>query len=144
MCCATAAKYSMHEGIASVSRSIQSVFSLYYRFYHLVIKATAYSPSQAIVSCECVAFRLDDVQDFFLNKAQMAVMDTFSRHNASLALGIIGSHFGEDDALVEYINNSLPTTINSIDSQPAIFDITNHGWEHEDFTKYNATVQSSL
>ena len=69
----------------------------------------------------------------------MAVMDTFSRHNASLTLGIIGAHFGEDDALVKYINNSLLT--NSVDFH---FNIANHGWEHEDFSKYNATVQSSL
>ena len=74
----------------------------------------------------------------------MAVMSTFSRNNASLTLGIIGAHFGEDNALVNYIKNSLSTNINFIDSQPAFFEIANHGWEHEDFTKYNATLQSSL
>lgn len=65
-------------------------------------------------------------------------------NNASLTLGIIGAHFGENDTLVKYISDNLQADANTTGSQPAILQIATHGWEHEDFTKYNMSGQSSF
>ena len=118
------------------------LFLLLITLTFLTTNTDAFSTSPK--SCECVTFRMDDIQDFFLNDVQMAVMDTFLDNNASLTLGIIGAHFGEDDALVKYISDNLQVNANTTGSQPAILQIANHGWEHEDFTEYNMSNQSSL
>ena len=54
-------------------------------------------------TCNCVAFRLDDVRDSFLNNAQIQIMKTFEKNNASLTIGIVGGQFGNDTKLINYI-----------------------------------------
>lgn len=36
-----------------------------------------------VPSCSCVAFRLDDIQDYFLNHVQVEVMEVFDRRNVA-------------------------------------------------------------
>jgi len=94
-------------------------------------------PSYALTaSCHCVAFRLDDIQDYWLNNVQTAIMDTFQQKNASLTIGIIGNHIGQDPKITDYIKSKLT-------GNPAI-EIANHGWNHEDFTKFSREQQSIL
>ncbi|HWY34346.1 MAG TPA: polysaccharide deacetylase family protein, partial [Nitrosopumilaceae archaeon] len=94
-------------------------------------------PSYAVTeSCHCVAFRLDDIQDYWLNNVQTAIMDTFQQKNASLDMGIIGNHIGQDPKITDYIKSKLT-------GNPAI-EIANHGWNHEDFTKFSKEQQSIL
>ncbi|MBI1828104.1 MAG: hypothetical protein HYR87_01290 [Thaumarchaeota archaeon] len=67
-------------------------------------------PSYAVTeSCHCVAFRLDDIQDYWLNKVQTAIVDTFQEKNASLTIGIIGNSFGGDVKLTGYLQNKIKT-----------------------------------
>jgi hypothetical protein len=55
------------------------------------------SASKAKVpTCNCVAFRLDDIQDRFLNHVQLEVMSLFEKRNASLTVGVIGNYFDND------------------------------------------------
>jgi len=95
--------------------------------------SSAYASSD---SCGCVAFRLDDVQDYWLDDVQIKVMDTFMQNNASLTIGIIGNYFGHDSKLVNHVKSI-------VDSNTDV-EIANHGWNHEDFTKFSRTEQSSL
>ena len=89
-----------------------------------------------IPNCHCVAFRLDDIQDYWLNNVQTAIMDTFQQKNASLTIGIIGNSFGSDVKLTGYLQKKIKTN-------PSI-EIANSGWKFEDFTAYNQSGQSSL
>src|SRR5438445_5204601 len=53
-----------------------------------------------VPNCQCVAFRLDNVQDYWLNNVQTKIIDTFQQKNASLTIGIIGNSFGNDPKIV--------------------------------------------
>ena len=88
------------------------------------------------LSCNCVAFRFDDVQNFWLNDVQIKVMDTFHEKNTPITIGVIGNHFGKDEKLASSINNLIQTEFD--------IEIANHGWQHEDFAKYQKEEQSDL
>lgn len=85
------------------------------------------------LNCNCVAFRLDDVQDFFLSPAQQAIISTFSDKNAPLTLGVIGGVIGSDQKLVSAIRAGL--------AEDKI-EIANHGWRHNIYTKMTKTDQA--
>jgi peptidoglycan/xylan/chitin deacetylase (PgdA/CDA1 family) len=89
--------------------------------------------------CKCVAFRLDDIQDYFLNKVQIEIINLFRETNSSLTLGIIANSFGQDDHLVKTIQEAIGNNNNG--SQ---IEIANHGWNHEDFTQFSKKVQADL
>ena len=96
----------------------------------------------AIVSCNCVAFRLDDIQDFFLTNAQMEVIKTFEQKNASLTVGIIGNHFGDYIVMQFFLKEKIAS--NSNNHTGFSIEIANHGWNHEDFTIFSREEQSVL
>ena len=52
-----------------------------------------------------------------------------------LTIGIIGNEFGEDTQIVSYINQTISKNL---------FEIANHGWKHENFTKFDKEIQSLL
>src|SRR5690349_1736047 len=87
-------------------------------------------------SCQCVAFRLDDIQDYWLDDVQTKIIDTFHEKNTSLTIGIIGNHIGQDQKLIDDIKSKLGKT-------PEL-EIANHGWNHEDFTQFSREQQSVL
>ena len=88
------------------------------------------------LSCNCVAFRFDDVQNFWLNDVQIKVFDTLHQKDVPVTLGIIGNHFGKDEKLVNAIAELIQAD--------ADIEIANHGWEHEDFAVYQKEEQSDL
>ena len=90
-----------------------------------------------ITSCNCVAFRLDDIQDYYLNQAQMQIIETFEERNASLTVGVIGNYIGDDAALVKFLKEK-------INSKNFSLDVANHGWNHEDFSILSMQQQSEL
>lgn len=86
-------------------------------------------------SCDCVAFRLDDVQDYWLNDVQLKIMNVFDEEEIPLTVGVIGKFFGNDQKILNHIKK------HSINSK---LDVANHGWEHEDFTNYDFTTQKEI
>src|SRR5574342_666699 len=113
---------------------IQSVIFPIIILVMAVVSSQAYATSD---SCRCVAFRFDDIQDYFLNNSQKQVIDTFQQKNASLTIGIIGNYFGNDKTLVDLIKIRLQNNNSEL-------EVANHGWNHEDFTSFNKTAQSKL
>lgn len=85
--------------------------------------------------CNCVAFRLDDIQDYFLNEVQIETMQAFDRRNATLTAGIIGNYFGSDQKVVGYVREK---------ASDGSLEVANHGWNHEDFTAFDREEQSAL
>ncbi len=88
-----------------------------------------------IHSCNCVAFRLDDIQDYFLNQVQLGVMEVFDKRNAGLTVGIIGNYFGEDPTIVHYVKSRI--------DDPRL-EVANHGWNHENLSEFSKEEQSTL
>ncbi len=93
------------------------------------------NPTPKIPNCQCVAFRLDDIQDYWLDNVQTKIIDTFQQKNASLTIGIIGNSLGSDTKLTGYIKEKIKTQNLSI-------QVANSGWKFEDFTTYGQDDQS--
>jgi len=92
-------------------------------------------PKFNVTNCNCVVFRLDNVQDYWLDNVQAKVIDTFYKNNASLTIGIIGGDFGSDTKLKESIKPKV---------QSGVIDVGINGWNFEDFTTSNETQQAQL
>ncbi len=72
-------------------------------------------------SCDCVAFRMDDIQDFFTREAQIDLINLFLEENIPVTLGVIGGSLQIDKALIQFLQNSTST---------GLLEIANHGWVH--------------
>lgn len=94
-------------------------------------------PSYAMTTCQCVAFRLDDIQNYWIDNPQLSILKLFHEKNASLTIGIIGGSFGDDPKLVNFIKNN-------IHNKDAEIEIANHGWLHENFTHFSKQDQIQL
>lgn len=89
--------------------------------------------------CNCVIFRFDDVQDFWLKNTQMEVINTFKEKNTDLTSGVIGNHTGHDTELISFLKTALKNNNNG-----STLEIANHGWNHELFTEFDKNNQSIL
>jgi hypothetical protein len=91
------------------------------------------TPPKPISSCNCVAFRLDNVQDYWLDDVQIKMIDSFDSKGAGITVGIIGKAFGNDTKLVNYLK-----------SKTGNLDIAIGGWSFEDYTTLTKDQQSDL
>ena len=87
--------------------------------------------------CKCVIFRLDDIQVGYLDHVQEQIIDLFQQKHASITIGIIGHDFYNDKVVLPYLKQQLKNNSSQI-------EIANHGWMHEDFSRYNITTQEDL
>lgn len=82
-----------------------------------------------------VAFRVDDIQDYFCYRGQQAVLRAFVSSNTPVTVGIIAKGFGRQkdnvDFFVDIANNKS-------------IEVASHGYEHEDFAWYNLSEQKRL
>ena len=83
-------------------------------------------------SCNCVAFRLDDIQDHFTRDAQKDLIAMFFKENAPLTIGVIGGFLQEDKDLIEFLQNA-------VSSGP--IEVANHSWEHLDHSAMTVDEQ---
>lgn len=88
-------------------------------------------------SCNCVAFRLDDIADGLSNDVEIQVINTFLEKNIPITIGIIGSKFGDDPQITNFIKEKLETDRDKL-------EIANHGWDHESFPQFNRNDQQTL
>jgi len=86
-------------------------------------------------SCDCVIFRFVDVQDFYLTPARIAVMDTFINEDEKVSLSIILNGVGFDQTIVDKVEQG---------QQSGHFELTLHGYNHEDFTNFDFAAQKNL
>jgi len=94
-------------------------------------------PGKATSSCNCIALRIDDIQDYWIIPAQIGMMDLFQTNNIPLTIGIISNFFGEDEALVDYIKDGL-------NNEEWDLEIANHGFNHEYFSTFTLAEQETL
>jgi peptidoglycan/xylan/chitin deacetylase (PgdA/CDA1 family) len=74
-------------------------------------------------NCNCVAFRLDDIQDFFLAQAQMEIISLFEKKKTPLTIGVIGGVIGTDAKLVNLIKGDLA-------SKTPVLEVASHSWNN--------------
>lgn len=87
-------------------------------------------------TCNCVAFRLDNIQDYYLVDVQKELIGLFLNKNVPVTVGVIGKSFGSDTELVDY----LRTTVSE---HRDLIGIGNHG-SINDITLMSADEQSAL
>jgi peptidoglycan/xylan/chitin deacetylase (PgdA/CDA1 family) len=83
-------------------------------------------------ACNCVVFRMDDVQDYFGSNGTTAVMDQFISKNQSLSLGLIMNEIGNDSKIINKVREG---------QQKGLFELASHGWNHTDSSKLNEKDQ---
>jgi len=83
-------------------------------------------------NCNCVVFRMDDIQDYWMRSAQLAAMNQFTDRNQSLTLGIIMGIIGNDSEIVNKVRDG---------SDSGLFELAVHGWNHTDYTKLSEEEQ---
>ncbi|MEX0862979.1 polysaccharide deacetylase family protein, partial [Nitrosopumilus sp.] len=83
-------------------------------------------------NCNCISFRLDDVQDYWLSETQIELINLFTEKNIPLSIGIIGNLIGSDQKIVSVIKDSLDK--NEI-------EIVNHSWNNEALTNLSKDIQ---
>lgn len=96
------------------------------------VSLVSYPKPAFAATCNCVVFRLDDVQDYWINSVQAAVMDKFINKNAKLTLGEIMNFFGND-----------PLVVDKTRQGPGLFEYALHGWNHDDYTTFSQSKQQS-
>jgi peptidoglycan/xylan/chitin deacetylase (PgdA/CDA1 family) len=75
---------------------------------------------------------MDDIQDYWITKAQIAVMNLFISYNQSISLGLIMHEFGNDSRIVKKVSEG---------EKKGLFDLAIHGWDHVEYSKLNETQQ---
>jgi len=94
--------------------------------------------SKTKISCNCVAFRLDDIRDQILpDSLQFRIVDWFMDREIPLTIGIIGNQFGNESSTTSVIKQHLF-------KHGEILEIANHGWNHESFKRFTLEEQSSF
>ena len=100
-----------------------------------VIKNTQVENNEPISSCNCVAFRFDDVQDYWLNDVQIAYVNTFVDKNIPLTVGIIADSFGNDQKITNVIKDA--TSKNKL-------EIASQGVGNKAYTDFSKQEQDDL
>ena len=100
-----------------------------------VIKNTPVETNEPISSCDCVAFRFDDVQDYWLNDVQIAYVNTFVDKNIPLTVGIIADSFGNDQKITNVIKDA--TSKNKL-------EIASQGVGNKPYTDFSKQEQDDL
>ncbi|WP_158384921.1 polysaccharide deacetylase family protein [Candidatus Nitrososphaera evergladensis] len=86
----------------------------------------------AASTCSCVIFRLDDVQDEWLEPVQAAIIDKFIEKNAPLDLAVIMNSIGNDPAIVTKVRQALAT---------GLIETALHGWNHVSYANLTLSEQ---
>lgn len=81
-----------------------------------------------------VIIRVDDIQDFAFREAQLFLISESIINQVPLSLAVIAGMFGRD--------NDIVTSVKQAVSQGT--EVTVHGWEHEDFTRFSLEEQSAI
>ena len=90
---------------------------------------------ELIDTCNCVAFRLDGVQDYWLNEVQIGIMNTFVEKKTPITIGIIANAFGNDKKITEFVKEN-------ISKSKTDFEVASKGLGLSPFTNYDKVEQN--
>jgi peptidoglycan/xylan/chitin deacetylase (PgdA/CDA1 family) len=101
-------------------------------FISVVPFSQGISSTNVIGPCKCVVFRMDDIQDYWIESGQIAPMNLFILKNQSLSLGLIMHDIGNDPKIVNKVSEGV---------HKGLFELAIHGWDHIDYTKLSEQDQ---
>lgn len=84
--------------------------------------------------CNCVVFRLDDIQNNWLRDVQLATMNTFITNDTKVTPGLIMNFYGSDSAIVNKVQQG---------KNAGLFELALHGWNHVDYAQLSLADQQS-
>ncbi|MEK6931994.1 MAG: polysaccharide deacetylase family protein, partial [Thermoproteota archaeon] len=87
-------------------------------------------------NCNCIAFKIDNVQDFWLNDVQNNLISTFSNNKLPVTISILGKFFGTDPKVVDFLKQQMQNKNNQL-------SVAIRGWENVDHSVYGVEEQSS-
>jgi len=124
---------------SSVILSTMYFFNLAYTYS----KPADYGSSMRL--CSCVAFRLDDVEDFPYSSPLIGVMEVFKEKNIGLTIGVVGKNIDADNKQVYYYikQRLMNNNGNNGSNNGAAIEIANHSWEHGRFLNFTFLEQSN-
>jgi peptidoglycan/xylan/chitin deacetylase (PgdA/CDA1 family) len=96
------------------------------------INAPTKAHAQSSGACNCVIFRLDDVQDSWIVPVQSAIINKFIERNETLDIALIMNSIGNDPAIVNEVRQALAT---------GLIETSLHGWNHVDYSKLSLQQQ---
>ena len=85
-----------------------------------------------IHKCNCVVFRMDDIQDYWIQEGQITPMNIFISKNQSLTLGLIMNAIGNDEKIINKVREG---------SDSGLFELAINGWNTTDYTKLSQKEQ---
>ena len=86
--------------------------------------------AEGSVSRSPVVIRIDDVSNFAVD-AQIEILELHLAYEIPVSLGIIPSFLGSDEGLLGLLDRAVQEG----------FEISAHGWEHENFTEFGLAEQ---
>jgi peptidoglycan/xylan/chitin deacetylase (PgdA/CDA1 family) len=98
----------------------------------IVISISQRVQAAATAKCNCVIWRLDDIQDYFVSTAQIAVIDHFIANHQKLSGVAIMNSVGNDTTIINEVKKGLSS---------GTLEIGSEGWSHVDYSKLPAKTQ---
>jgi peptidoglycan/xylan/chitin deacetylase (PgdA/CDA1 family) len=86
------------------------------------------------ISCNCVIFRLDDIQDYSFQDAQLEILDLFMSKGQKITLAVIMNPIGHDNKIMEKVREG---------KEKGLFELTVHGWEHVPYSTLSYEEQKN-
>ena len=96
-------------------------------------------------SCNCVVFRIDDIQDFWTSEAQIPLMDYFIDRGLNVTLGLELDYLGNDSNLVNKISEGYGAGLFELaihDSNRAIYPDLSEDEQRTHLQRANAKIQN--
>jgi 3D (Asp-Asp-Asp) domain-containing protein/peptidoglycan/xylan/chitin deacetylase (PgdA/CDA1 family) len=97
--------------------------------------STSYSHHDQGTSCNCVVFRMDDLQDYWIRTAQITGMNLFLSKHIPLTLAVIMNSIGNDSQVVGKIREGSK-------APDALFELAIHGWNHVNYAGLSEKEQA--
>ena len=109
------------------------LFSVVISFYLPFPSFGLNSTSDSIKPCNCVVFRMDDIQDKWLDSGQIIPMNLFLSKNQSLSLGLIMNLINNDSKIIDKVKEGF---------NRGLFELDIHGFNHVDYTNLTEQEQT--
>ena len=82
--------------------------------------------------CNCVVFRIDDIQDEWIDTVQTSLLDHFIKAKERVSVGLIMNALGNDTTVTNKISEGLAN---------GTIELVSHGWNHVNYTKLSPEQQ---
>src|SRR3954454_5959784 len=126
----------MHIKMVNVDTNFVTLLTILFLIcfiYFSIIPNLYGTQANSTKQCNCVIFRMDDIQDYWIEQGQIAPMDLFLSKNQSLSLGLIMNGLGNDSKIINKVKEGF---------NRGLFELALHGWNHTDYTKLSEQEQS--